>query len=304
MIYTYKPPMVPILAPRERAKVELGDKFTLELNSHSLSDFQHCEQKFKFSEIDALTPKGEYYPFKRGSAISRYLALWYTAKKKEFSPDRMAKLEFQLFKKMARSPSFKNLNTGKNDGYLIGGRLTEYFNKYRNEKLKVIAVEQGFSKIIHEDDNYLFIYSGKPDLVVDFGPNYGIGWLDHKSESRESNIAKFNNQFLGYSWALSSLVGMINYVGLQNDSRDGSVLRREAVGYNQGEIDRWREDTTSWFYRVAETIQKRSFLRGWRCDTKYGLCPFYNLCTSGSVNEESLKIEREFVRLEAPYKSW
>ena len=281
-----------------------GDKFVLELNSHSLSNFQLCERKFSLSEIETLTPKGDYYPFKRGSGISRYLSIWYLAKKRGYSDARMSKLEFQLFKKMARSKAFINSATGKKDNYLIAGRLSEYFSKYRNEKLGIISVEEGFSKVIYEDSSNLFIYSGRPDLVVDFGPNFGIGFMDHKSEARAYDIAPYNNQFLGYAWALNSLNGMINYIGLQSESNQGSVLRRQAIGYSLNEVNRWAADTIEWFKRIADSIKSGKYLRSWRCDTKYGMCQFYPICTSGSQNEEVMKMERDFIRLGNPYRSW
>lgn len=280
------------------------DKFVLELNSHSLSNFQLCERRFKFSELDRLTKNQEYYPFKRGSGISKYLSYWYMAKLKEYPRERMDKLEFHLFKKMARSAAFINSTKGEKDGYLIAGRLSEYFRKYRDEPYKIIAVESGFSRIIYEDHENIFIYSGRPDLIVDFGPNFGIGWMDHKSESRESSIAPFNNQFLGYSWALSTLNGMVNYLGIQKDLNRDSYFRRESIGYSFSEIERWKNDTITWFFRIASSLRTNLFVRSWRCEQKYGLCPFYNLCASGSEAEERLKIERDFVQLAQPYKSW
>ena len=291
-------------------------KFSIELNSHSLSYYQQCEKRFKYSERDLLVGKGDYYPFKRGEGISRFLALWYRARKRKYSNERLEEYEFKLFKLMARSPHFVNskeiidLKTKtrktlelEDDKLHIATRLMEYFHKYRYEKYPIIAVEQGFSKILHEDKHVLFSYSGRPDLVLDYG-RFGIGAMDHKSESRESNIAKFNNQFIGYTWALDAKVGIINYIGLQKDSSEGSVLRRDAFTFTQNQIDRWRSDTIEWYYRILHSIVNKKYLRSWRCEGKYGVCLYNTLCTSGTRKEELIKIKRGFNKLEKPYRSW
>lgn len=291
-------------------------KFALELNSHSLSYYQQCEKRFKFSERDLLTMKGDYYPFKRGEGIARFLALWYKAKRRKYSIKRLEQFEDKLFKIMMRSPYFKNSKSEINfktrkrqtvliddDNLHIASRLMAYFNKYRHEKYPIIAIEQGFSKIIYEDKYTIFSYSGRPDLVLDYG-RFGIGPMDHKSESRANDIFKFNNQFAGYTWALDAKVGIVNYIGLQTDLKDGDVLRRDAFTFTENQINRWKSDTIEWYFRILHSIVNKKFIRSWRCEGKYGACLYSSLCTSGTRKEELIKIKRDFKKLEKPYRSW
>lgn len=279
-------------------------KFALELNSHSLSYYQQCEQRYDFEQIKLLQINEEYYPFKRGAGISRALAIWYLAKQKNYQSKKLEKLEEFLFKKMAKSDAFFNEKYKTNDRMHIASRIIGYFNKYRNEGYSVIAVEKGFSKILYEDDNVLFTYSGRPDVILDFGKGFGIGPMDHKSESRRNDLTKFNNQFVGYCWALNSNVGVINYIGLQKDAKDNEVLRRESFTFTNEQIERWKDDTIKWYHRIARSIINNSFIRSWHCDGKYGVCKYHNLCISGSAAEELIKIERDFIKLPEPYKSW
>ena len=279
-------------------------KFSLELNSHSLSYFQQCEKRFQFSELELLVSQDEYYPFKRGAGISTYLGLWYLAKKKNYEPKKLQKLEDFLFKKMLKTDAFINHKYNEDDRLHIASRLVGYFNKFRTENYPVIAVEEGFSKTIYEDNNVLFIYSGRPDLVVDFGEHYGIGPIDHKSESRANDIIKFSNQFAGYCWALGSRMGIINYIGLQKDCQHNKVLRREAFTFTDGQIKKWQDDTIRWYFRAMSSIVNKNFLRSWNCAGKYGNCLYHPICTSQTEKEELIHINRDYAKLDKPYRSW
>jgi len=278
-------------------------RFVLELNSHALSYFQNCEMRYKYSNVDLLVQREEYYPFKRGAGIARYLAIWYLAKKKNYSAEKMKRLEWFLFKRMAASSAFINTKYSEDDRMDIAARVKAYFNKYRTENYPIIAVEEGFSKILFENKDVLFVYSGRPDLVVDFG-KFGIGPIDHKTESRESNIAPFNNQFVGYCWALGANFGLVNYIGLQKDFKDDSVLRRKAFSFTNAQIAKWRNDTISWYNRIMKSIVSKNYTRSWNCEGKYGTCLYHNICISGSPKEELIKIKRDFKTSERVYRSW
>ena len=197
-----------------------------------------------------------------------------------------------------------NERMDQDDRAFIGSRLIGYFNKYRCEKWPVISVEKGFSKTIYEDKYVHFIYSGRPDVVLDYGQNVGIGPMDHKSESRESDIAPFNNQFVGYLWALNANFGIINYIGLQQNPKEGDIFRRKSFHFTDNQIAKWQSDMIEWYYAVRMAIAKKKFMRSWRCEGKYGTCLYHTLCTSGTKNEEKMKIKRDFVKLEQPYRSW
>lgn len=273
-------------------------KFTLTLNSHSLSTFQNCEEAYRLREVEHLELDAEYYPFTRGALISKILELWYLAKQKKYNLEKLERLEMRLFKSVARNKSLKN-----GDGMALGSRLMQYFEKYRNESYDILGVEKGFSKILYEDSHVLFIYEGRPDLIVNFGKNYGIGPVDHKSESRRFDLYAFQNQFMGYCWALETTLGMINYIGLQTDSKDGEVLRRSTFNFTQAQIDQWKNDTIKWYSRVMRSIVSKSYTRSWRCEGKYSLCPYTQICEQPNQNTKLIKI-RDFYKVVEPHKSW
>lgn len=283
-------------------------KFTLILNSHSLSDFQRCEEIYRLNNIVQIEPIKPYYPFARGELLSRIMEIWYKAKKRNLELKKLHKLEFRLMKVAAGSKLLKEGGPDKEDqSLLIAGRLMQYFRKYRNENLKILAVEQGFSKVIYEDNNVYFVYEGRPDLVVDFGGGVGIGPVDHKSESRRSDIYEFNNQFLGYCWATGTKLGMVNYIGLQKEGNEGKkddVLRRTTFNFTPHQIEKWQNDTIKWFFRAMRTIVSKTYLPSLNCEGKYGVCRFKEVCEQHNDRTKQRIIDRSFKYREEKYKSW
>jgi|GEM_PF-7121272 hypothetical protein len=272
---------------------------TLTLNSHSLSYFQRCEQYYKYQCIDNLEQKEEYYPFTKGAFVSKILELWYRAKKLKYSLKRMEELEFKLFKALHKFKGFKN-----GDNLLIASRVQLYFEKYRHEKYKkVIAVEAGFSKVLYEDNYVLYIYEGRPDLVVELPDNMGLAVVDHKTETMRANIYHYNNQAMGYLWAIGCNTGLYNYIGLQKDAKDGDVLRREAFTFTNAQIEQWRQDTIMWYNRIINSTVNNKFLRSWNCSSKYGNCFFTDVCEAPNERVKLIQIEKNFKK-GMPYKSW
>ena len=273
-------------------------KLTLIQNSHSLSYFQRCEKLYEYTTIKNLEPIEEIYYFTRGTLISKLLELWYRAKKRHYTIKRLEDLEDKLFMVVRRLKTLR-----ETDREIISRRLIEYFNKYRLESYRIVAVEKGFSKILYEDDYVLYIYEGKPDLVVDFGHNLGIGPIDHKSESMKREIYPFNNQIMGYCWAMESKIAMYNYIGLQNNSQDGEVLRRTTLTFSESQIEQWRQDTIQWYHRILKSINSRTFIRSWNCQSMYSICQFSDVCEMPTENGKLVKIKNLFKERE-PYKSW
>src|SRR5665213_546160 len=74
----------------------------------------------------------------------------------------------------------------------------DYWRAEDENCLEILAVEQAFAYVLHEDDTVRIIISGKIDLLVNFN---GIGHnssykslpIDHKTFSRESNLLRKSN---------------------------------------------------------------------------------------------------------------
>lgn len=171
--------------------------------------------------------------------------------------------------------------------------LLKYFDKYRNEPFNVIKPELGG---VVELGPYL--YSFRIDLIVEWQSPRGVFGFDHKTTSSLNRmLAKPNNQFTGYIYALSqyydNLLGYIlNAIGVYKTStsvnkatgrkEEREILKRLPTSRTRRELDDWVKRTIS---RIEDI--HRDSERGFDtidhhaaefCQAYNGLCPYLELC--------------------------
>jgi hypothetical protein len=246
------------------------------LNSHSLHNFQICEAKHSFVDVLGLVQIGETkQAFQKGIDIAKLLEIYYYRKMKKKSVVPIVGNIHLWLKRFGKYADFKTTMQ-------MSESLISYFKEYAQENVTPIAVEKGFSKTIYEDAENHFVYEGRPDLVVKF-PDGGIHIWDHKTQSRRESIYPFNNQALGYCWALNTNSFGYNYLVFTKENQ----IRREVFKFSQTQIDQWKEDTIKWFFRIKEARETSHYLRSWNCQGKYGICEFHKICEAPT---ESLKL--------------
>ncbi len=165
-------------------------------------------------------------------------------------------------------------------------KFTQFFAWDLNEGkyFKPMGTEVGFSKVIYEDADKVFLYEGRIDLVLraelSGAEKHFETWLDYKSTGRDSVMYMNRNQFLGYSWVLGSNMGFVLSYGLQKEKKD--PFKYKAVYHPQPLIEQWRADTIESFKFVFSRIElgKQFFPRNRAaCDSReFGWCPFLALC--------------------------
>lgn len=257
----------------------MSKRIALILNSHSLSSFQRCPKSHEYTDIIKLEPRKDYRPFKRGGVITLALANYYEGLRLE---QNKVDLITNIHQFIATHSDLSEEDQG-----LISTRFLRYCKYYKNETLGTIAIEKGFSKVIYEDKFVYFAYEGTPDLVG-YYPSIPILVMDHKSESRKSDIYTFNNQFLGYCFGVGTEIGQINYFGLQETGKPEEWFRRTTIDFKKEQIDAWKADTIKWFYRIAQARKSKDFLRTHQCEGKYGVCQFHKLC---EITEEKFRLD-------------
>jgi hypothetical protein len=269
------------------------DKFTLILNSHALTDFQHCEMKHLLRDVVSIIPTERKRAFEKGSLISRLLANYYYRKMKGKNPYA------KILNPMITWPlAEKLLGFSREDAKQFAYVLVEYHNQYKNCQWIPLAVEKGFSKVLYEDNDNLFIYEGKPDLIAKVGQDI-IG-IDHKHQSKMYNIFEHNNQALGYAWALDLKYFVYNYIKFTKEDK----FRRPTYQFSSEQLQQWINDTTEWFFRIKRSLTHRNFCRNWSaCQDKYGLCDYTQICTQPNSNVKDWIIKSKFKQVKK-YRSW
>lgn len=273
-------------------------------DSHALSNFQACPRKYSTLFITKITPKADPPTYiTEGTVIHALLSLYYRQRlagndykvagiealkfiREDFTSDDKDIIEAkQLFKSFT-----VELQS------LIMQKFLQYIQYYLTDNIHPITTEKGFSKIIYEDSNYLFIYEGRIDLVAREGTDYY--WMDHKKQRRKDPLPHFSNQFLGYSWALNCYKGIINYIGFQESKEPKECFHREIVTHKPSQIEDWKKDIIQTYFEIVRCKANENFPK-YRasCQGKYAQCSFYELCNQTSPLVINHMIKTQFTEM-------
>lgn len=274
-------------------------KFTLSLNSHQLSDFQRCECNYMYSHLLQLEPLADKPAFKKGSLIGRWLNLYYyNVSRQKLSVKRVLANPLLWTRRFSVA-----LNISESEAFYLYRVLTQYAQYYKGETWIPRGVEVGFSKVLFEDSDNLFIYEGRVDLMVDLTQR-PLGQppdqiVDHKTQSQNYSIYEFNNQVIGYLWATGAHTFVYNYLTLTKEPK----FHRAAYEFRPDQIEDWRLRTVKWFHRLRECLEKKEFLESLQCETKFGRCNFSTICEQP---REAVKLHviHSNYKIKKPYRSW
>jgi hypothetical protein len=192
--------------------------------------------------------------------------------------------------------------------------------------METIAVEQGFSYLLYEDDNRRYILEGRIDLVDKCSP-YGLNVMDHKTQSRKDDKYPFNHQvcnYLSYMEYCKTPANyfVYNYIGLQ-DKLPPDGFRRVIYKPPEGMLDQWKKEVKRTFDKVhniriaynfqgefseipPEDVQEEWYQRRRSaCDSsKYGLCQFHKLCGIPDDSKYSKAVMSHYKVKEEIWRAW
>lgn len=274
-------------------------RLTLTLDSHTLSQITRCENLYNLSTIQGLQPKGQNFGQYRGTQFHNLLYLFYKSKlrKRPYNQCTLDAMRYlRLIGKTMKSE----------DWMLLSRKFGEYCGYYRNENIQPLAVEKGFSKILYEDMHHLFIYEGRIDFIGKFLNDPLRYWVDHKTESRKEDLNQNSFQFLGYSWALGTTNGLINYIGMQETKGPSDAFRRTIVNHRKDLIEEWKEQTINLYFRLAN-LHRHGYYTKYRTSCKpYQCrpCDFYEVCNQTNQRKIDAIISTDFAKRDKPWRAW
>ncbi len=284
----------------------------LTINSHQLTDYQACEEKYRIGTVDSLEAKKTKLALTKGTLWHLAMARYYQAQLETASEDLVYKRANKLI--MTKIEIGKSILASELElevSTLIYKRFMEYCSHWAGEKLTPIAVEgidengrdrTGFSKLFDEGPNYRVIFEGKPDLIATCENNKKY-WIDHKSQSRASDHYSYSNQFMAYTWAMG-MPGKINYTVFVNNAND-KTYRRQIVAPDQKQIEQWIKRTKVWTRRIIKSLLEDSFVHNpASCETRYGMCFFDDICKQTNDRGRDWVIKSTFKKREERYSSW
>lgn len=155
----------------------------------------------------------------------------------------------------------------------------EYCTYYKDDNIIPVSSETGFSVQIHEDDDLIIIYEGKPDLTFRYEGSYQVLPMDHKTESARNELHGWSNQFLGYAYALKAYKLVVNYIGFQAKKAPSEKFLRSQHFYSPADLEDWRKNVVRNVKELVAFHAENYYpKRRASCETKYGRCVFTRLC--------------------------
>ena len=259
------------------------------LDSTMLNTLQLCAFKLNLQFIENLRGITKPHYLDEGSLI--HLMLWmYYQLKREGIPFK-DRVEESLNYGRLMSPS---LDLDMDSCEVMYFQFKEYCKFREHENWTPIDFERPFSVVMHEDEDITILYEGIVDLIVHV-PNTGELVVDHKTMTRNHELDKMSNQFMGYSWALGIKTVCVNRIGFQKTLPPKQRFTRPMVGYNEDRLEEWRQNTIWWAKYADMLIQTNTFpMNQTSCD-KFGGCFYRELCLAQS-NARQFLANRNYKR--------
>jgi hypothetical protein len=172
--------------------------------------------------------------------------------------------------------------------------MHRYTQVYHDETWVPIAVEQGFSRIIHEDEDTIFVLEGRPDLIVREGDSIIV--VDHKTQASFRQLPSFSHQVMAYVYASGARNFCHNYIILKKDPE----YIRKIYPISEKDVEWWRQNVVE----LLEQMKSSKFLPNFNCMDIYGKCAFINVCPVPSPKLQEFMLNSQFKLREKRKMSW
>lgn len=262
------------------------------LDATMLDTFMSCECKFNYRFNLNKIPTTKSEPLDRGSIIHIGAESYFNGIKNQVNYDeRIAVLKEVIHKEWLLNSELpeEKLN------FIIKCFIEscEVFRD-RDEQMEILAVEQSFSYVLHEDEVMRLIMIGKIDLLVN-EPGYVKLPYDHKSYERSSPLDRKAMQFSNYTYACQSNYLMVNRVGLQTSLKPTEKHKRVPLSYDPLFLEQWKQNTIKWAYRYLECAQSNEWpLNTTSCNKYNRMCEYDEICNSSGVEAKIYKLEANY----------
>jgi hypothetical protein len=170
------------------------------------------------------------------------------------------------------------------------------------------ATEVGFSKIIFQDKLRIYVLEGRIDLLSTIQARsitFKIFW-DHKSQDKASYFYRYTPQFKTYALATGYRYAGVNYFGLQKDSNNENVFRRQIFNIPEHLITEWKAFIINKFHRIYNFKKYGIPLEKNRgaCPGTYDThpCVFTRVCDEQTDKQDIIKWFN-FIKVE-PWQPW
>jgi hypothetical protein len=264
-------------------------KKIIRLDASQLTAFSICPQMWHLKYQEQLRKSTgdrlQAYADK-GTIIHLFLESFYTLRGLEPRMDRIAHGNAAMG--LVKDSKVCEL-LPKSERELIFERMFQYVIFYSNgdftpvRRGHKVATEVGFSKVLYENKEVIYVIEGKIDMLAKLHDLEGIIFVDHKSQARRRNYYNYTVQFLTYAWATGARYGCYNYFGLQKENKKNDVFRRgELISFSDGKLEEfkdWAIDIFSEIECILDLDDSETTKNFSACEGKFGFpCSYTELC--------------------------
>lgn len=177
--------------------------------------------------------------------------------------------------------------------------MEEYFDFWRtaDQNIKIVAVEQPFLYLLHEDENIKIHMAGKIDLIYSDN-KYKNMPLDHKSFDRSYEVGRMSNQFKNYCIATNSNYLVVDKIGFQKTLKPHEKYLRVPLSYDHIILEAWKQNVVRVMYHYVECAADGVWpLNETSCDKFNRKCEYYEVCDSSGQQAKDFKLRNNYIEV-------
>jgi hypothetical protein len=186
---------------------------------------------------------------------------------------------------------------------------------------EILAVEQGFSTLLYEDEDRRYILEGVID-VLSRETQTGLTVTDHKTQSRFYDKYEYCHQALNYLSFTGADYFRYNYIGLQ-DKEGPNTFRRVIFKPVEGMLGQWKKDVLRTFHSLYGMIKDIGYedifgasklvqigmgpnfpRRRAACHTQFGNCQFHRICETPDDHPLLPNVYTAYKEKEDRWRAW
>lgn len=275
----------------------MNEKRVIAVDSQMLEGIQTCSRYYNYAFVRHITTHKSKFYLDRGTLLHSILSEYYSNGKN---------MDNAISKSWIESAE---LTLTGEEVEEVHNNLRDYAEHYSSDRWEALTdtegqplIERVATKILFEDENFMFVYQGVIDLqicIAGMSLPDGLVIVDHKSTNRRSALIDLNNQFIGYCWMTGCQRIIKNEIGFQKSLKPHERFVRHLLSYEATRIEEWVENSIHWLKQLVfcheadiwpmnltSCSKWSSFLTG-------GGCMMIDVCTA-TPDFREYKLERDY----------
>lgn len=284
----------------------MSNQLVLRLDASALNEFMVCPIKYHYRYREHLIKTGaRTEPLDKGSVMHALLDAYY-AKRCENLVELPIKIASAICEQLL--PELKKKYLLPEEAWqLLELRFIQYVVNYSKDVVPLKAqkgkdlltgTELGFSKVLFQDERYLFIVEGRIDLLCEISGKRAV--LDHKTQERKSTLYERRVQARTYAWATGFNYFIYNYIGLTKEvTKD--TFRREVSYFSDEDINNWHWRMLQKFFLLEQMLKCNAFELNAEQYRNYSACAGAfdsHPCAYTSICEETDARRAELIKIQ------